>query len=100
MIALEILNNNKEVIMKLIRLTKGVDNSLPVDYAALGIPTDPLYPFMATDSDGSVCAYRECPSKGSASWCSEGYGNDPWKWVAEVDLEGLDWEYTLQEITK
>ncbi|ERT13447.1 hypothetical protein [Photorhabdus temperata] len=68
-----------------------------VDYFGIQLTVLGSVEYLATDEDGLVCAYDECPRKDLCAWLAS-RDNPFYTPVAIVDLEDMDWKDTLVEV--
>ncbi|MGV8004275.1 hypothetical protein QPK14_21285 [Photorhabdus temperata subsp. temperata] len=68
-----------------------------VDYFGIQLTVLGSVEYLATDEDGLVCAYDECPRKDLCAWLAS-RDNPFYTPVAIVDLEDMDWKDTLVQV--
>lgn len=67
-----------------------------VNYFGLTLTVEKTAKFLATDADGTIYSFTVEPEISRIQkvvWVGKGT-----EWIAEVDLEGLNWQETLVEL--
>lgn len=80
---------------------KLVKTSKEVSYFGITLHIPLTCNFVSTDKSGEVFAWQDEPylCANTYYWGGNTWEENPYIWIAVVDLEGLDWTKTLVEIT-